>query len=137
MTADKSTYVVLYSGYNETEKVTAKDIRPVSGKALKAITNNSNHSKDSKKKAGAMSGGVGEKRPLSSAEHQGSKASKKVHKAQEHESKQNNWLKFSAKAVKTGKIPQKSIFSTPDTIGGKVGVTNSGQGMTGKKTSLT
>ncbi|KAJ1965861.1 hypothetical protein GGI12_000490 [Dipsacomyces acuminosporus] len=47
---------------------------------------------------------------------------------------QQAWLKFakggSSKKLKAKAINQRSIFKSPDTVTGKVGVANSGKGMT-------
>ena len=135
MTADKSTFVVLYSGYNETDKLSLKDIRPYTGK-LAPVTQSSTSSQQQKKRPvtdDSASAPSAPKKSKGELEHQSKQSNPKKSKGElEHQSKQSNWLNFSAKVSKTGKIPSKSIFSSPDTIDGKVGVTGSGKKMTGK-----
>lgn len=143
MTADKSTFVVLYTGYNETEKVSVKDVRPAPATA--ATSSSSSGSRDHKKRPAESASNIPSSSSSSSSSHTQPQGIKKKQKSSdsgvqkkevEHQAKQSNWLNFSAKAAKTGKIPSKSIFSSPDSIDGKVGVTGSGRRMTGNNNTF-
>ncbi|KAG0242937.1 hypothetical protein BGW41_003102 [Actinomortierella wolfii] len=58
------------------------------------------------------------------------KVNKAAEEAQEQIQKQNAWKNFATKGKKTGILAKKSMFATPDSPHGKVGVVGSGKGMT-------
>ncbi|CEI94149.1 hypothetical protein RMCBS344292_08370 [Rhizopus microsporus] len=106
-------FSVRFKGYKETEFVNSEDIKPIITKKRVGIFEDI---KEDKKKK------VQDPKP---------KVSKKK-EASEIESKKNAWLNFATVGSKKkhSAINKKSIFKSPDTPDGKVGVVNSGKGMT-------
>eukprot|EP00761_Pharyngomonas_kirbyi_P008517 gb/GECH01008528.1/.p1 GENE.gb/GECH01008528.1/~~gb/GECH01008528.1/.p1 ORF type:complete len:288 (+),score=73.86 gb/GECH01008528.1/:1-864(+) len=104
-----NTVWVTYTEYNDSEEVPLQHIRLI----------NNNQQKTPKKK-----------KPKDTK-----KVSKKKKMDQELRNKQAAWQQFQKKASRKSKVVKKlskreSIFKSPESVDGKVGVTNSGKGMT-------
>ncbi|CAK5280552.1 unnamed protein product [Mycena citricolor] len=116
-------YNVMFKGYNTTEQVKASELKSMPANYAYAAPTN--------------------KRKLTPAEEEERDRKKKKNekklevraaKAKEQTAKQATWQKFAKKSEKKGVhiagISGTSIFKTPENPLGRVGVTNSGKGMT-------
>ncbi|TBU48164.1 hypothetical protein BD309DRAFT_950120 [Dichomitus squalens] len=128
--ADNRQYSVVFKVYNNTELVSASQIKPLPGNYTASAS------------MGAAS--AGSKRKLAKVEDEEKEKKKKKNekklevraaKAKEQQEKQMSWQKFAKKSEKKGihiaGVAGSSIFKTPDNPLGRVGVTGSGKGMTG------
>ncbi|KAH9944081.1 uncharacterized protein BXZ73DRAFT_39231 [Epithele typhae] len=130
--AERRAYSVVFKGYNNTELVSAPQVKP-----LPAGQGGGGGG------AGAGAGGAGVKRKLSKEEEEERERKKKKNekkvevraaKAKDQQNKQASWQKFAKKSEKKGihiaGVAGTSIFKTPENPLGRVGVTGSGKGMT-------
>jgi len=122
---DNPVYSIVFRGYNTTELVKGSEIKPMP--------------QNYQDKTPAASN----KRKLTTAEEEEREKKKKknekklevrAQKAKEQVQKQQSWQKFAKKSEKKGVhiagVSGTSIFKTPENPLGRVGVTNSGRGMT-------
>lgn len=121
--AERPVYIVSFHGYNTTESLGNADVKTVEPK---------------KKTIGSIieSAECKQKRKEPSTTDEPVKKKKVSASAAESMEKQKAWQSFASKGQKkkTSVINDKSIFKTPDNPYGKVGVVNSGKGMTSFKT---
>ncbi|EPQ28008.1 uncharacterized protein PFL1_04335 [Pseudozyma flocculosa PF-1] len=144
--SDHPVYSVIFKGYNNTEIVTAADLRPskprtagTSSPATAASATPTTASSSSASPAPASSSSGTNKRLTPAEEEERERKRKRNERKTEklaakqaaQVDKQAAWQKFAKKGVKKGVIPgQKSIFKTPDDPYAKVGVVGGGRGMT-------
>ncbi|ORX98226.1 hypothetical protein K493DRAFT_313719, partial [Basidiobolus meristosporus CBS 931.73] len=100
-------FTVTYKGYGNTESVTIDDLKPP---------------KSEGRKRGAES--------VFGTKHAPAKKANPLPKNVALKQKQQNWLNFVNKKTKTPAVNKKSIFASPVSVEGKVGVTRSGKPMT-------
>ncbi|XP_071804893.1 survival of motor neuron-related-splicing factor 30-like [Asterias amurensis] len=122
-----STVTVTFDEYENTEIV------PISKLKQTEETESSN-------KRTSEEAGLSNSKPLSKKELQAKqreykkkKTQKKIdrqkHMEQKHEEQKNSWLNFSSKAIKSKKgMTKKSIFASPESTSGKVGIGTCGVG---------
>jgi survival-of-motor-neuron-related-splicing factor 30 len=119
-------YSIVFRGYNNTELIDGQSLKPL----------------PPSQQNGSGTYIAGTKRKLTKEEEEERERKKKKNekklevkaaKAKEQASKQQTWQKFAKKSEKKGVhiagTAGTSIFKTPDNPLGKVGVTNSGKGM--------
>ncbi|KZW02606.1 hypothetical protein EXIGLDRAFT_732861 [Exidia glandulosa HHB12029] len=118
-------YSVVFKGYNTTELLNAAALKP-----LPPNYNLAAHVPTNKRK---LSREEEEERERKKKKNE-KKLETRATKAKEQAEKQTSWQKFAKKAEKKGVhiagTSGTSIFKTPDNPLGRVGVTNSGKGMT-------
>jgi len=138
-------YTVTFVGYGNTEVVEAEVVEPVEEKVFidksTAFTKKGDKTLDSLSFEEQMAA----LQPLpTDTEDVKSMKKRKMHNLkmknrdkeldEERKYKQNNWLNYKAKVSKSHKlskgIKKSSIFTSPDSLSGKVGVTGSGSAMT-------
>ncbi|KAI8973728.1 hypothetical protein BDF20DRAFT_824059 [Mycotypha africana] len=122
-------FSVKFKGYTDSELVKAEDIRPLDVNSLK----------NKKRRTGIFEDVVVEpenKKGDNKSKRQKTTTTSQKSKTAEFENKKNAWLNFAKGGSKkkktnaTSVINKKSIFKSPDNPEGKVGVVNSGKGMT-------
>ncbi|KAG8935265.1 hypothetical protein FRC03_002151 [Tulasnella sp. 419] len=117
-------YSVVFKGYNSTELVDAASVKP-----LPASYNSSNAPSSLKRKLTKEE----EEEVARKKKKNEKRAEVRAQKAKEQTNKQHAWQKFAKKSEKKGVViaglQGKSIFHSPDNPHGRVGVTNSGLGM--------
>ncbi|KAN0063894.1 hypothetical protein ACQY0O_003500 [Thecaphora frezii] len=135
--SDNPVYSVIFKGYNNTENLTASDLRPSKPRAVSPPQSASPAPEASASASTSTSTSNKKLTPEEEAERERRrrrnerKTEKLAAKQAMQVDKAAAWQKFAKKGVKKGVIPgQKSIFKTPEDPYAKVGVVGGGRGMT-------
>lgn len=135
--SDEGGYVVVFKGYNNNETVPADEIFPLKGSGARGVGAQTITSSARQDATEILSTDTPEQR---AAKKKKAKGQRTFQRRKEQDEKLNagkqSWQAFNAKSKtssgkkKLGGVTRKSIFATPDTLDGKVGVVGSGAGMT-------
>ncbi|KAH8170312.1 splicing factor Spf30 [Sarocladium implicatum] len=133
-------YIVKFKGYDNTETLRARDIRPVSNKrkadSQPASGSSTSYAPASQSTPGVVSSAGATKypesqsgTPIDAADGAKPPKAKKIKAKKELERGKTKWQEFNSKS-KFGKSQKKeSMFRTPDGVNARVGFTGSGQAM--------
>ena len=133
---DSSGYTILFAGYNNSEVVAAEDVQPAKAAttAERAQTISGETGKTSG--SGILSTDTAAQRAAKKKAAKGKRTHQRIKEQEEVlNAGKKNWKDFmsgtkGSKKRNSRGIARKSIFATPDTLDGRVGVVGSGAGMT-------
>jgi len=124
VSTDGLLYTINYTDYDDNEIVRASSLRKISAERTEEIKKVNRKREAQEAFDTALDEKNKEEKDLKKKKNR-EKKEKLQKKNEEQNKKQEAWLKFTTKVK-----PGKSIFSSPDTIDGKVGVIGSGKGVT-------
>lgn len=121
---EDNTCTVTFTGYNNSAICPVSQLKPMDHRLKRGATGDPiENAKKSKKDL------IADQREYKRRKSQ-KKAQRRAQLEEEHESDKNKWLDFNIRTfskTSKGKV-KKSIFATPDSVGGKVGVGTCGSG---------